>query len=628
MIYASTYLLYSSEDIFLAQWTAQELGKRGIITWNKHMGSTSGEDMGEALKEAIQKQAFIIVFISPDAVASPRLKDALTIAFAMDSEMGDSQRIIPIYLGDPVELVSSSQLLRDKWLHPDGNKVKGFNIVSEPDPNNVSRAEKIAEQVAEGIYQLLKIPEQQEVVIYLDQRGEGLRHGEPQNIPDDIKALEVPALVFRPNLSQRRQHETLYGNNWDDLRLTIEWALSKALGGVKWTHPKNIRILGASQLGFPFILGQYFNRNTPANLYCQTTEGKFFNNRQQQRHASLEGGNPNCNTPHPKIKQIPKSTNIKSMSLLLLSGEKFVSDVCHYLKEQKVNSHPMVWVKHDYFKSNKQIMSYISDIVALLKSLTSEHKELSTIYLYCGLPFSVIPLLAANLLHVAGNIIFMEYRRDLQGKGAAAGEIYTPLRTRWGDIDTNQTLNLSVHCPKTKILFLAANPVATPKLQLKEEMEKIQANLKSAKESDDLELKHKAAVSMEILMQALLDEPPEIVHFSGHGVEQGIFLQDEKGFQKIIPGKVLERLFKEFKDKIKCVILNACYTEPQARAIKSVIPIVIGMKEELEDEAAIAFSTGFYKAIGAGKNIPAAFNMGLAAIEVEEPPGKDIAVLL
>ena len=246
--------------------------------------------------------------------------------------MGDSQRIIPIYLGDPVKLVSSHQLLRDKWLHPDGDKVKGFKIVPKPDPNNVSRAEKIAKQVAERIYQLLKIPEQREVVIYLDQRGEGLRQGEPQNIHDDINVLEVPALVFRPNLTQRSQHETLYGDDWYDLCLTIGWALSKALGGVRWSHPKNIRILGASQLGFPFILGQYFNRNTPANLYCQTTEGKFLNNRKQQRYASLEGGGPHCTTPHPKIKPIPKSAKIKSISLLLLSGEKFVSDVCHYLK--------------------------------------------------------------------------------------------------------------------------------------------------------------------------------------------------------------------------------------------------------------------------------------------------------
>jgi len=626
MIYASTYLLYSSEDIFLAQWTAQELGKRGIITWNKHLGSTSGEDRGEALKEAIQKQAFIIVFISPDAVASPRLKEALTIAFTMNSEVGDSQRIIPIYLGDPVELVSSHQLLRDKWLHPDGDKVKGFNIVPEPDPNNVSRAEKIAEQVAERIYQLLKIPEQREVVIYLDQRGEGLHHGEPQNIPDDIKALEVPALVFRPNLTQRSQHETLYGNDWDDLRLTIEGALSKALGGVRWTHPKNIRILGASQLGFPFMLGQYFNRNTPANLYCQNTKGKFFNNRKQQRHAPLEGGNPHCATPHPDIKPIPKGTNVKVVSLLLLSGEKFVSDVCQYLKERQGNSQQLVWVKHDYFKSNKKVISYISDIVALLKSLTSRHKELSTIYLYCGLPFSVIPLLAANLLHVAGNIIFMEYRRDLQGKGAEAGEMYTPLRTRWGDIDTNQTFDLPVHRLKTKILFLAANPWTMPKLELEKEIEKIQTNLKLAKEKDNLELKYKEAVSMESLIQALLDESPDIVHFSGHGVEQGIILQDEYGARKIVTREALESLFKEFKDRIKCVILNACYSELQATAIKSFVPIVIGMKEELDDEAAIAFSTGFYQAIGAGKNIPTAFNLGLSTIK--GPPGKDIAVLL
>jgi L-arabinose isomerase len=131
---------------------------------------------------------------------------------------------------------------------------------------------------------------------------------------------------------------------------------------------------------------------------------------------------------------------------------------------------------------------------------------------------------------------------------------------------------------------------------------------------------------MEILIQALLDEPPDIVHFSGHGVEQGIILQDEYGARKVITKEALESLFEEFKDKIKCVILNACYSELQATAIRSVIPIVIGMKAEVDDEAATAFSTGFYQAIGAGKNIPTAFNLGLSTIKGQ--PGKDIALLL
>jgi len=44
--------------------------------------------------------------------------------------------------------------------------------------------------------------------------------------------------------------------------------------------------------------------------------------------------------------------------------------------------------------------------------------------------------------------------------------------------------------------------------------------------------------------------------------------------------------------------------------------------------AAIAFSTGFYQALGAGKSIPTAFNFGLSAIKGEVQKSKDIAVLL
>jgi hypothetical protein len=49
------------------------------------------------------------------------------------------------------------------------------------------------------------------------------------------------------------------------------------------------------------------------------------------------------------------------------------------------------------------------------------------VHLYCGLPFHVIPLLAANLLHVIDNVIFMEFRRDLQDTSAADEDMYVAL---------------------------------------------------------------------------------------------------------------------------------------------------------------------------------------------------------
>ena len=66
---------------------------------------------------------------------------------------------------------------------------------------------------------------------------------------------------------------------------------------------------------------------------------------------------------------------------------------------------------------------------------------------------------------------------------------------------------------------------------------------------------------------------------------------------KTVPPNALALLFKSASETVKCVLINACYSEVQAKAISQFIPIVIGTKKEISDNAAIKFSTGFYTAL-------------------------------
>ncbi len=91
-------------------------------------------------------------------------------------------------------------------------------------------------------------------------------------------------------------------------------------------------------------------------------------------------------------------------------------------------------------------------------------------------------------------------------------------------------------------------------------------------------------------------------------------MPDEKGKPETASADALERLFSQCKDTVKCVLFNSCFSKHQATAIKKHIPHVIGMNSSITDEDAIRFSTGFYKAIGAGKDVPFAFEMGKTAI--------------
>jgi len=178
------------------------------------------------------------------------------------------------------------------------------------------------------------------------------------------------------------------------------------------------------------------------------------------------------------------------------------------------------------------------------------------------------------------------------------------------------------------ILFLGASPLNEIRLRLDEELRDIENGLKLATLRDKFELKSKWAITAKTLQQALLDEHPTIVYFSGHGDTSGIAVEDSLGNAKIIDIDAIGSLFELFKDTTQCVVLNSCYSQSQANEIAKHVPYVIGMKSSIIDKAAIAFSVGFYAALGAGKDIQFAFRMGTVAIKLEGVTGSDLPVLL
>lgn len=181
---------------------------------------------------------------------------------------------------------------------------------------------------------------------------------------------------------------------------------------------------------------------------------------------------------------------------------------------------------------------------------------------------------------------------------------------------------------KIKILFLGANPMDSTRLRIDKELRDIDTGLRMAAERDRIVLSQRWAVTDSVLQQALLDEEPTIVHFSGHGTDEGILLESEQGQSTLVPEDALADLFSLFSRHIRCVVLNACFSENQARAISESIPFVVGMNASMPDEAAIAFSIGFYRAIGAGKDVEFAFNLGRNAIKLKNMAGAEMAMLL
>ncbi len=183
------------------------------------------------------------------------------------------------------------------------------------------------------------------------------------------------------------------------------------------------------------------------------------------------------------------------------------------------------------------------------------------------------------------------------------------------------------------VLFLSANPSDTGRIDVDEELRTIRVVLERARLRDELPLRDIVAARFADFERGLLDEPrPALVHFGGHGqrggavgarggierpsVEQAppagaLLVRDEHGHAVGIAPEALARVFELLaKGRVKCVVLNACFSEEQAQALALHVDYVIGTTRAIEDREAIAFSESFYLALGAGETLKKAFDLG------------------
>lgn len=178
---------------------------------------------------------------------------------------------------------------------------------------------------------------------------------------------------------------------------------------------------------------------------------------------------------------------------------------------------------------------------------------------------------------------------------------------------------------KPGILFLASDPRGMGQLQLNSEFVKIRTFLGNKVENFKLELKFEQRP--DTLTKTILDERPTYIHFAGHGVSTtdkdnlaGIVLEDRERNPKIVTGVALANMFRLLKTQfdIKAVVLNACNSTEQAKAISTNGIYAIGMADEIPDHAAISFAGGFYLGLAeTPDDIPFAYQMALNSLIIE-----------
>src|SRR5262245_57683343 len=97
-----------------------------------------------------------------------------------------------------------------------------------------------------------------------------------------------------------------------------------------------------------------------------------------------------------------------------------------------------------------------------------------------------------------------------------------------------------------KILFVAANPADTTRLELDSEFRVIQDQLLRGKYRDSFKLlEPQLAARMQDFTSALIRHQPHVVHFCGHGsVEQGLAFEGPRRSVRSAGGEELTNLFR------------------------------------------------------------------------------------
>jgi uncharacterized repeat protein (TIGR01451 family) len=169
----------------------------------------------------------------------------------------------------------------------------------------------------------------------------------------------------------------------------------------------------------------------------------------------------------------------------------------------------------------------------------------------------------------------------------------------------------------TTILFLVAQPRNTDPLRSYAEMREVETLRRLGRDQSRYQLEGHVATRLRDISQALGDYKPQIVHFAGHGGNDGtLVVEDDFGRASLVNPDGLANLLGGFAS-IQCVLVNACHSLVLAKALHEKIHYVVGMGSEIRDAVSIQFSIGFYQGLFAGKTVPDAFRQGRDLVQAE-----------
>lgn len=174
---------------------------------------------------------------------------------------------------------------------------------------------------------------------------------------------------------------------------------------------------------------------------------------------------------------------------------------------------------------------------------------------------------------------------------------------------------------KVRILFLSANPWNTSRILVDKEAREIFEKLEEGDDRDRFELFKHTALRPGDLQRLLLKHRPHIVHFSGHGSKVcKLIVEGGSGRGKRLDPQGLVDIFRLYNSHIRLVMLNACFTKTQARALTEVIDYAIGISKAIGDRAGVMFAAALDRALGFGRSVVEAYELAKAELRLIRMP--------
>ena len=177
---------------------------------------------------------------------------------------------------------------------------------------------------------------------------------------------------------------------------------------------------------------------------------------------------------------------------------------------------------------------------------------------------------------------------------------------------------------RISLLYIGLNASAHASLRLTRENDAIAALLANDRR---FALQSRWNVATTDLARLLRESGPALVHISGHGSDDGwLVFEDEQGSYEAKPEQLAE-VFEHARSRVRCVVLNACYTEPLAKLIAAHVDFVIGMRGSISDSDALGFTKGFYGELKRGLGVRAAFDAARLHLSVSREGSRDLLCL-